>query len=171
MRKNRKGRKKVKLSGGFIITSLMDVFTIILLYLMKNYSAEGSILTNADNLILPNSISTKRPTDVSLQISVTQDMVCVDNTPVCPTDDIRKIPQDNPDPVGQKLYESLDVKYKQEEEMVKLGALNKVEGKITIQIDKNIEFDTVYKIMNTCGKVGYNNMNFAVMEREGAEGH
>lgn len=171
MRQDKKGRKKVKLAGGFIITSLMDVFTIILLYLMKNYSAEGSILTNADNLMLPNSISTKRPTEVNLQISVAQDMVCVDNVPCCPTEDIRKIPQDNSDPIGQKLFERLDIKYKQEEEMVKLGALNKVEGKITIQIDKNMDFDTVYKIMNTCGKVGYNNMNFAVMQREGAEGH
>jgi biopolymer transport protein ExbD len=166
--KNKTGRKKTRLQGGFIITSLLDVFTIMLLYLMKSYSSEGSILTNADNLVLPNSISTKRPTDVNLQISVTQDMVCVDNAPCCPTEDVRKIPQENPDPIAQKLFERLDGKYRQEEEMVKLGALNKVEGKITIQVDKNIDFDVVYKIMNTCGKVGYNNMNFAVMEREGA---
>jgi hypothetical protein len=166
--KQKKGRKKVQLKGGFIITSLLDVFTIMLLYLMKSYSSEGSILTNADNLVLPNSISTKRPTDVNLQISVTQDMICVDNTPCCPTEDVRKIPQENPDPSVPKLFDRLDSKYRQEEEMVKLGALNKVEGKITIQVDKNIDFDVVFKIMNTCGKVGYNNMNFAVMEREGA---
>jgi biopolymer transport protein ExbD len=169
--KSKKGRKKVKLAGGFIVTSLLDVFTIILLYLMKNYSAEGSILTNAENLVLPNSISTKRPTEVTLQISITEDMVCVDNTPCCPTADVRKIPQESPDPVAQKLFERLDAKYRQEEEMVRIGAINKVEGKITIQVDKNMDFDTVYKIMNTCGKVGYNNMNFAVMQREGAEGH
>jgi biopolymer transport protein ExbD len=171
MRPQGKGRKKIVLSGGLIVTSLMDVFTIILLYLMKNYSSEGSILTNADNLVLPNSISNKRPTEVTLQISVTDDIVTVDNVPCCPTDDVRKIPQENPDPIAQKLFERLDAKYKQEEEMVRLGALNKVEGKITIQVDKNMDFDTVYKIMNTCGKVGYNNMNFAVMQREGVEGH
>jgi biopolymer transport protein ExbD len=169
--KQKKGRKKVKLAGGFIVTSLLDVFTIILLYLMKNYSAEGSILTNAENLVLPNSISTKRPTEVNLQISVAEDMVCVDNAPCMPTADVRKIPQETPDPIAQKLFERLDAKYKQEEEMVRIGASNKVEGKITIQVDKNMDFDTVFKIMNTCGKVGYNNMNFAVMQREGAEGH
>ena len=169
--KQKKGRKKVKLAGGFIVTSLLDVFTIILLYLMKNYSAEGSILTNAENLILPNSISTKRPTEVNLQISVADDIVCVDNQPCCPTNDVRKIPQENPDPIIQKLYERLDRKYRQEEEMVRIGALNKVEGRITIQVDKNMDFDTVYKIMNTCGKVGYNNMNFAVMQREVAGEH
>ena len=50
--------------------------------------------------------------------------------------------------------------------MVKMGALNQVMGKVIIQVDKNIEFDVLFKVMNTCGKVGYNNMNFAVMERE-----
>ncbi len=171
MNRNKKGRKKVRLAGGFIVTSLLDVFTIILLYLMKNYSAEGSILTNAENLVLPNSMSTKRPTEVTLQVSVSSDIVTVDNTPCCPTDDVRRIPQENPDPIAQKLYERLEAKYKQEEESLKAGALNKMEGKITIQVDKNVDFDTVYKIMNTCGKVGYNNMNFAVMQRDGAEGH
>jgi biopolymer transport protein ExbD len=165
--KVKKGRKKVRLQGGFIITSLLDVFTIMLLYLMKNYSSEGSILTNADNLILPNSISNTRPKEVNLQVSVTVDMVCVDNSPCCPTEDVKKIPQENPDPSVPKLEERLRAKYEQEQEMVKLGALNKIEGRITIQVDKNIDFDVVYKIMNTCGKVGYNNMNFAVMEREG----
>ena len=39
-------------------------------------------------------------------------------------------------------------------------------GKIVIQVDKNMDFDCLFKIMNTCGKVGCNNMNFAVMERD-----
>jgi biopolymer transport protein ExbD len=56
--------------------------------------------------------------------------------------------------------------YAQEEEMVRLGALNKVEGKVILQIDKNIPFDIMYKVMYTCGKVGYQIMNFAVMQRE-----
>jgi biopolymer transport protein ExbD len=98
-------------------------------------------------------------------------MVMVDNALCCPTDAIRKIPQNDPDPTEPKLFERLKQKYDQEQEMVKRGMLAKVEGKITIQIDKNIDFDAVYKIMNICGKVGYNNMNFAVMEREGAAGH
>lgn len=149
------------------ITSMMDMFTIILVFLLKMYSAEGSVLTNADNLILPNSISKKKPKEVNLQLAVTTDMILVDNQPVVPTDDARRIPQENPDPSIVKLEETLASFYAQEEEMVKMGALNQVMGKVIIQVDKNIEFDVLFKVMNTCGKVGYNNMNFAVMEREG----
>lgn len=148
------------------ITSMMDMFTIILVFLLKSFSAEGSLLTNADNLVLPNSQSKKKPTEVTLQLAVTNDMVLVDNLPLVPTEDVRKIPFDNPDPIIEKVAEKLKSCLAQEEEMVRLGALNAVQGKIVIQVDKNMDFDVLFKVMNTCGKVGYNTMNFAVMERE-----
>ncbi len=166
MAKLRGRGKRTRKPGGLMLNSMMDMFTILLVFLLKQYSAEGSILTNADNLVLPNSASKKKPTEVSLQVAVTQEMILVDNSPVVPTEDIRNIPLDNPDPIDPKLEESLRGHYAQEEEMVRLGALNKVDGKCVIQVDKNMDFDVLYKVMNTCGKVGYNNMNFAVMERE-----
>jgi len=158
--------KQKKHNAAMNITSLMDVLTIMLLFLLKNYSADGSILTNADNLVLPNSESKKKPAEVNLQIAVTQDMILLDNQAVVPTDDARNIPQEEADPVITKLEERLKVCLAQEEEMVRLGALNAVQGKVIVQVDKNIDFDVLFKLMNTCGKSGYNNMNFAVMERD-----
>jgi biopolymer transport protein ExbD len=158
--------KKPKNDIGLNITSMMDMFTILLVFLLKNYSAEGSILTNADNLVLPNSQSKLKPQEVSLQLAVTPDMVMVDNYAIVETEEIKKIPFDDPDPKIAKLEDKLRACYAQEEEMVRLGAQNSVQGKIVIQVDKNVPFDVLFKIMNTCGKVGYNNMNFAVMERD-----
>jgi biopolymer transport protein ExbD len=158
--------QKPKKETALQITSMMDMFTIILVFLLKSFSAEGSIMTNADNLVLPNSDSKKKPTEVNLQLAVTNDMVLVDNLPLVPTEDVRKIPFDDPDPVIGKVEEKLRSCLAQEEEMVRLGALNAVQGKIVIQVDKNMDFYVLFKVMNTCGKVGYNTMNFAVMERE-----
>jgi biopolymer transport protein ExbD len=153
-------------STGLIITSLIDFFSIVVIYLMKSYSAEGSILTNADNLVLPNSIAITKSKEIYLQVSATTEMILVDNQPVVPTDDVRRIPQSNPDPIVVKLEEKLVAAMNLEKKMVQSGALNKIQGNVIIQIDKNIEFDVLFKLMNTCGKVGYNNMNFAVMEKE-----
>jgi len=158
--------KKKKDSASLNITSMMDMFTIILVFLLKSFSAEGSILTNADNLVLPNSASKKKPSEVSLQLAVTQDMILLDNQAVVPTEDARNIPAEAADPIITKLTERLDACLNAEKEMVRIGALNEVQGKIIVQVDKNIEFDVLFKIMNTCGKAGYNNMNFAVMERD-----
>jgi biopolymer transport protein ExbD len=164
----KRGRvKRKKINQHLNITSMMDMMTIILVFLLKNYSSDPATLTNVDNLVLPNSISKKPPKDVHLQVAVTNDMILVDDQPVSPTDDARRIPQENPDPIIPKLMEKLQYTYAQEQEMVKMGALNKVMGKVVVQLDKNIEFDVLFKVMNTCGKVGYNHMNFAVMEREG----
>jgi biopolymer transport protein ExbD len=156
-------RKKATLN----ITSMMDFMTIILLFLIANYSAEGSILTNADDLVLPNSASKKKPQDVNLQIAVTQEKVLVDNQYIVETKVLRNIAQDEHDPSNMRLEEKLKQCMADEEEMVRRGALNQTYGKIIVQVDKNIEFDVVYKVMNVCGKTGYNNMNFAVMERDG----
>ena len=153
-------------STGLIITSLIDFFSIVVIYLMKSYSAEGSILTNADNLMLPNSISTVKPKEIHVQIAATSDMILVDNTPVVPTEDVRKIPQENANPVISQLEQKLKATKKTEEDEVRLGRLNQMEGVATIQIDKNVDFDVLYKIMNTCASAGYLKMNFAVMERE-----
>ena len=62
-----RGRANKKKNELFLqITSMMDMFTIILVFLLKSFSAEGSLLTNADNLVLPNSQSKKKPTEVNL---------------------------------------------------------------------------------------------------------
>ncbi len=153
-------------AAGLIITSLIDFFSIVVIYLMKSYSAEGNTMTNADNLTLPNSIASIKPKDVTVQVSATNEMIMVDNVAVVPTEDVRKIPQENGDPVVPKVKERLDAAYAQEQEMVRLGALNSVEGNVTIQVDKNMDFDVVYKLMNTCAAAKYVNMNFAVMKRE-----
>jgi biopolymer transport protein ExbD len=158
--------KAVRKKAALNITSMMDFMTIILLFLIANYSADGSILTNADDLVLPNSASKKKPQDVNLQIAVTQDMILLDNMAVVPTDDARNIPMEAHDPVITKLEEKLTAAM-EEEKMLREGTINAINGKIIVQVDKNIEFDVVFKIMNTCGKTGYNNMNFAVMDRDG----
>jgi len=161
-----RGRFKSKTGGASLnLTAMMDGFTIILVFLITLFSADGQLLTNAENLVLPNSESKMKPQEVNLQLAVTNDMILLDNAAVVPTEDVRNIPQEEADPIISKLEERLKACLAMEEEMVRMGALNAVQGRIIVQVDKNIDFDVVFKIMNTCGKVGYNNMNFAVMER------
>ena len=40
---------------------------------------------------------------------------------------------------------------------------------IIVQIDKNIPYDAMYKVMATCGFAGYTNIAFAVMQKNGGE--
>jgi len=140
----------------------MDMMTIILVFLLKSYSAEGQLLTNADNLVLPNSTSKESPKETSLMVAVTNEWIMVDNIPVIRTNAVRE----NQDIVVEAVQEKLEIGMRQEENMVKIGALQRVKGEVVFQLDKNIEFDVLFKLMNTSGTVGYNHIRFAVMGRE-----
>ncbi len=154
--------KKPKSDMGLNITSMMDMFTIILVFMLKNFSTDGNVLTNADDLVLPYSESKQSPKEVSVSINCTYDWIIIDNKPVVPTKNVAKLNN----VVIKRIKDKLDICMRQEEDMVRIGALNKVRGEIVVQIDKNIDFDIVYKVMATCGRAGYNNIKLAVMSRE-----
>jgi len=159
--------KKVKRSDALNITSMMDMFTIILLFLLKSFSADGSMLTNADNLQLPNSVSNKRPIELPLQVAVTTDAIVVDNTPVMVTETLWKMDQDEFDEDTTNAFD-MTLKWKMEEqlELLRIGAIKEVNGEIIVQLDKNMNFDIMYKVMRVCGRQGFVNMKFAVMMRD-----
>jgi biopolymer transport protein ExbD len=154
--------KKKKENNNLNITSMMDMFTIILVFMLKNFAAEGNILTNADNLVLPYSISKDSPKEVTLSINATSDWVVIDNDPVIPTPEVRaseevEIP---------RIRQQLEKKMEQEENMRRIGALFRIRGEVVIQVDKNMEFDIIYKIMTSCGLARYNNIHLAVMSQD-----
>lgn len=159
--------RKVKGADGLNITSMMDMFTIILLFLLKSFSTDGSMLTNAEGLSLPNSISSNKPEKVNLQLAVTHDSIMIDDIPIEATEKIRStdqvdFDQDTTTVMDRRLQEEMA----KEEKLVRDGILNDVEGEIIIQLDKNINFDIMYKITRLCARNGYINMKYAVTTRE-----
>ncbi len=154
--------KKPQRDVGLNITSLMDMFTILLVFLLKNFAAEGNILTNAENLVLPYSVSQASPKEVSVSMNATSDWVIIDDEPIVPTAQVRR----SDEAEIQRVREKLDKCMAQEESMVRVGALTRVRGEIIMQMDKNIDFDVVYKLMASCGSAGYTKIRLAVMSRE-----
>jgi len=146
------------------ITSLMDVLTIVLVFLLKNFESEGNLLTMADNLKLPNSASKVTPKEVMLTVVVDNEQILVDNTPVSKTADVLAQDSLRVGPMSDLLQE----KRKEEKEAaMRRGEDADETGKVIVQIDKNIPYDVMYKVMATCGASGYGNIAFAVMQRLG----
>ncbi|WP_407443616.1 ExbD/TolR family protein [Fibrobacter sp.] len=162
MRKSRKYGEDVP----FSLTSMMDMMTIILVFMIKNLDAEGQLLTQAENLILPISTSKIQPKTVSLTVVVDANYVIADNEQVVPTADV--LAQE--DLLVAKLDEILkDRRAIEQEHALKMGLPADEAGNIIVQIDKNIPYDAMYKVMATCGFSGYTNIAFAVMEKNGGE--
>ena len=163
--------KKKSASASLNITSMMDMFTIILLFLLKSYSTDGAIIANADNLVLPNSVSKEKPKEVGLNMSLTGDGVMIDNKPIMDTKVLRALDDSlfvvDSVKTPTLLDEELRAQRAKEMKFVEAGLQNEVKANIVIQVDKNMDFNILYKIMKICGRNKYNELRFAVMMREG----
>jgi biopolymer transport protein ExbD len=154
-RKSRQYGEQSELS----LTSMMDVMTIILVFLIKQVDTEGQLITAAENLVLPNSTSKKVPKEVSLGLVVDHNYVLVDGQKIAQTDSIAQ--QDS------LLVEALDNVLKEKRDAEKQALIARGEsdeggGNIIVQLDKNTEYDIMYKVMATCGVSGFTNVAFAV---------
>lgn len=159
-------KKRVRRTPGSLnITSMMDMFTIILVFLLKSFESEGNLLTSGEHLLLPISKKAESPEEVSMNIIIDQDWVLVDDQKIMETKAVRAQDSLILAPVLSILEEK-----RAEEELAELAKLVEPSaGKIAVQIDKNLEYDIVTKIAATCGFAKYNNVKFAVTRTEEEE--
>lgn len=143
------------------LTALMDVFTIILLFLLKSYSAEGDIMAADSKIVLPPSTSTEI-TKSSLLLQVTRDDIIVEGETVLSVKEAAA----GKEMLLEPLYEKLNEIAKRTEYIAKSNAALNFTGLIVIQGDKNIPFRLLEKVMYTSGQAGYNGISLAVTKRE-----
>lgn len=155
--------RKIKRQGeaGLIITSLIDVFVIVLVFLMQTVDSEGNLMTSAENLVLPMSQRSKSPTEVSLTIIGDEKNITVDDKVLASTPEVRK--QDSL--LVAPILSVLTLKREEERKAEVLGIIKEATGKVVVQFDKNTPYDIITKVMATCGYAGYNNIKFAVTKK------
>ncbi|MBD3392163.1 MAG: biopolymer transporter ExbD [Chitinivibrionales bacterium] len=159
IRKSR-GKKNFK---GFRpqLTSLIDVMTILLIYLLKSFSSEGEIITVSKDLMLPESSAEKRP-EQTVVITVNNSYVLAEDRRVANVDDVLA----SDELVIPGLYEWLGNRRAMTQKIEEHSDKVQFKGDITIQGDKRIRFRLLKKIMYTCGQQGYNNFSLAVLRKE-----
>ncbi len=143
------------------LTSMIDMFTILLVFLLKSFSAEGQIMTVAKDLRLPESTAQKPPETASV-IVVTRDWILLDGNKVTRTQDVAAAKSVLIKPLHDRLVQLRRLT----EKIASLSPDMQFTGNIAIQGDKAIPFEVLKKIMYTCGSVGYNNMLLAVTRKD-----
>ena len=63
------------------MTSMIDMFTLMVVFLLKNYSAQGQLVTPAKGLLLPSS-SVEKSAGEALSVKISQKTIMVENTVV-----------------------------------------------------------------------------------------
>ncbi len=156
----RKPKKEME-EGSLSLTSLMDMFTIILLFLLVSFTSEGEVVSASPKFKLPVSTAQKKP-EQKLTVQITSDEILVDGNKVADTKEFL----DNEDYTIRPLLEALNRNIKKVEYVAQRSSDFVFKGDVTIQGDQKIPFVLLEKVMFTCGEAGYGNISLAVMSRE-----
>jgi biopolymer transport protein ExbD len=139
------------------LTSLMDVFTILVFFLLVN-SASTEILETPKRITLPDSVVEEKPRE-SVVIFVSPDEVTVQGEAVVRVSDILAADRQNIVPIAERLSE-LSGKI--------IGINTKIVAEsqeVTILADKSVPFSVVKKVMSTCTSQGYGRISLAVLQK------
>ncbi len=154
IRRMERSRKKVR---GLNLTSLMDVFTILVFFLLAN-SSSNEVLSTPKHIKLPDSVVESKPRE-TVVIMVGPETVMVQGEAVVQTPDLmaaknEKIPE---------ITHKLDLL---ERNIIGIKSQAVIDSKeVTILADKTIPFNVLKKIMTTCTGSGYGRISLAVIQK------
>ncbi len=147
-----------KRTGSLNMVSLMDIFTILVFFLLVQ-SSQVEVLPNADTLELPESVAEERARETVL-VMVTDEDILVNGSAVMKTADATAAEADL-----EALLKALATQAKritQDDEAVDIDD----RGEVTVMADKNLPFSLIRKIMQACVKANYGKVSFAVLSSE-----
>jgi biopolymer transport protein ExbD len=152
-----KHHKRNKGSGALNLVSLMDIFTILVFFLLVN-SSEVETLPNTKDLQLPESIAEEKAKE-TVVILIGEVDIIVQGTPVAKIADVMNI-QGNDIPALREALVS------QNDRVLRREAQDDVAGReVTIMGDKEIPYRLLKKVMATCTASDYGQISLAVLQK------
>ena len=141
--------------AGLNLVSLMDVFTILVFFLLVNSSSVQQ-LPSAKDLTLPTSSAQKYP-DETLVIMVTHKDILVQDRKVIATSQALAVQ----DTIIRELVDEL--KFQSQKSVVKKQDPGKGFA-VTIMGDEKIPYELLRKILATCRQANYTRIAFAATQ-------
>lgn len=144
-----------------LITPLVDMFVIIVLFLIANFSATGEVLMMTKDVQLPEAVNVKE-IEMNPVVLVSNDEVTISGNVVGRVDDLVKEEYLNIPALEEKLR---DMKKQFEDLHSMAEGSNGFKGDVNIQAHKDVEFSIIKRVMFSCASAGYNNINFATIQK------
>ena len=141
------------------LVSLIDIFTILIFFLLANESGI-EVIPNSKAVKLPESISEKAPKE-TVVIVVSDEDILVQGRRVTSVAEAMQSSEETIEP----LKTELDYQARQKLIGNNNSQETAVDKDITIMGDKNIPYSLIKKIMVTSARAKYSNISFAVLKK------
>ena len=136
------------------LTSLIDVMTILLVFLLQNFSVEGNLITPPTDIELAQSQITIQPKE-NFTLQVTTKMLKINGKDIAPLPSFT--PEDSL--LISELYTALT---KVKKEFPDLKSKNE----IRIEADKSTPFSILKRVMYTCNQAGLTEFSVLVLRKQ-----
>jgi biopolymer transport protein ExbD len=158
-RKKRMSRSKRRGgSTGMMLTSLMDIFTVLVLYLIVNQGG-GVSLDTPKTVKIPESVVETAPRR-SVVMIVSNTEVMVQGVAIATVADVLESKQDYIEPVRQEMLRIKDLAAQQGDKGISES------GEVTILADRGVPFKILKKLMSTSSSAGFDKISLAVNQKE-----
>jgi biopolymer transport protein TolR len=159
--------KRLSAQGKLSLVSLMDIFTILVFFLMLNAS-DVQVLQTDRSLTLPKSTA-DTAAEEQLLLLVNRQQLVLEGQPIMRLTDVIADVDGNLEPLANELKLRSQLRQESANQSLNSDAQpSEVDGfAITIMGDHEIEYVALKKIMQTCAQQGYTNISLAVEYVEG----
>jgi biopolymer transport protein ExbD len=159
--RERRWRQTAHSGGSVNLISMMDVLTVLLLFLLKSHVAGGEVMVPPPGITLPASTAEKPPQS-ALVVAIDDDEILVASESVVSVAEALR----GPDLEIEALAAHLRGVRKQQDEIARLrGEKIAAQRGATIQGDRAIEFRVLQRVMYTLNQNGYESIALAVVQK------
>ncbi len=144
-----------------LITPLVDMFVIIVLFLIANFSATGEVLMMTKDIQLPEAVNVQEVQNAAV-VMVSNEQVLVDGSVIGRVEDLSREEYLEIPALVEKLR---DLRKKYEDLHAAARDTQGFKGDINIQANKEVQFKIIKRVMFSCASAGYGNINFATMTK------
>ena len=164
-RKKRKERDSAGEITDINLTAMMDMMTIILVFLLKSFSASSVAMVSSVDIRPPASTTRLTPKD-AVPVTITSRSILVKDREV-----VRLVDGQLPaDQRSGRLIPALDAALKKEVEKLKLIASYRADapfsGEMSVIADKAVPYTLLTTVLYTAGQSELDKYRFVVLQRE-----
>jgi biopolymer transport protein ExbD len=170
----RRSRRKARERAGEIrelnIVAMMDMMTILLVFLLKSYQASTLSVNMSDGLTIPTS-STQLVPQENISITVSMSEVAVNDRKVVPLQG-GMIPADYKEGgrieafYVANIFNALKKEVDKQKYIAQFNKNAPVSGRINVIADKKITYRTLMEVLYTAGQAELGEYKFMVMKNE-----
>ncbi|VAW55286.1 Adventurous gliding motility protein S [hydrothermal vent metagenome] len=144
-------------NAGLSLVSLMDVFTILVFFLLVN-SSSSDVMEPPKNIQLPDSTVETKPRETVI-VMITPEQILVQGKPVITTQEVIESKTAVIDAVKQRL-----ILQRKKVIGISTKAISQSQ-EVTVLAQRTVPFHLMKKIMASCTSAGYTKISLAVIQK------